>query len=253
MAEARDELLFKQPESSYLGDCPICVLPMPICKSKCSMQHCCSKLICNGCYYANKIRDICPFCRFSNTRSTNEDLKKRKMERILANDPVAILNQGKEHEMKGDFIKAVKNYKKAIELGDLGGPGLGSVDAHFQLSIMYREGRGVEKDEGKEIFHVEESAIGGHPIGRFNLGRHEYINGDPKRAVKHWIIAVAQGDKYSLKVLMEKFKKKNGLVDKKDLAAALRAHQTALDATKSPQREVADNICLSLGKKCHCC
>ena len=168
------------------------------------------------------------------------------MKRIMANDPVAIFNQGREHEGKGDYIKAVENYEKAIELGNLEGPRLGSVEAHFRLSTMYREGRGVEKDTGKEIFHLEESAIGGHPIGRFTLGRHEYINGDPKRAGKHWIIAVTQGDEYALKVLMKKFKKKKGLVDKKDLAAALRAHQTAVDATKSPQREVADNICLGL-------
>jgi len=26
-AELRDELLFKQPASSHLGDCPICVIP----------------------------------------------------------------------------------------------------------------------------------------------------------------------------------------------------------------------------------
>ena len=29
-AELRDELLFKQPESSYSGDCPICFLPHPL-------------------------------------------------------------------------------------------------------------------------------------------------------------------------------------------------------------------------------
>ena len=33
---------------------------------------------------------------------------------------------------------------------------------------------------------------------------------------------------------------KAGLVSKEDFAAALRAHQTAVDATKSPQREAAD-------------
>ena len=253
MAEARDELLFKQPESTHLGDCPICAVTMPTCKAKCTMQNCCSTLICNGCYYANQTRDTCPFCRFSHRTSTNEDLKKRKMERIKVNDPVAILNQGLDHKEKGDYSKAVKNFKKAIELGGLGEPGLGSVEAHFQLSIMYREGRGVEKDAGKERFHLEESAIGGHPIGRSTLGRHEYVNGHPKRAVKHWIIAVKQGDKYTLKVLMEQFKRKKGLVDKEDLNAALRAHQTALDAFKSPQREAAENICLILGKKCHCC
>ena len=33
---------------------------------------------------------------------------------------------------------------------------------------------------------------------------------------------------------------KEGHVSKDDLAAALRAHQAAVDATKSPQREAAD-------------
>ena len=30
VAELRDELLFKQPESSHHGDCPICCLPLPL-------------------------------------------------------------------------------------------------------------------------------------------------------------------------------------------------------------------------------
>ena len=29
-AELRDEILFKQPEGSYFGDCQICCLPIPI-------------------------------------------------------------------------------------------------------------------------------------------------------------------------------------------------------------------------------
>ena len=29
-AELREELLFKQPENNYLGDCPICCIPLPI-------------------------------------------------------------------------------------------------------------------------------------------------------------------------------------------------------------------------------
>ena len=29
-AELRDELLFKQPESSHMGDCPICCVPLPL-------------------------------------------------------------------------------------------------------------------------------------------------------------------------------------------------------------------------------
>lgn len=47
-AELRDELLFKQPESTHLGDCPICMVPMPLYPS----YACCSKIVCNGCIYA---------------------------------------------------------------------------------------------------------------------------------------------------------------------------------------------------------
>ena len=82
-AELRDELLFKQPESSF-GDCPICFLPLPIGPPKSKFNPCCSKLICEGCDYANKKRETegnlqqkCPFCRTPLTSS------KRKQEKLL--------------------------------------------------------------------------------------------------------------------------------------------------------------------------
>ncbi len=53
--------------------------------------------------------------------------------------------------------------------------------------------------------------------------------------MKHLVIAAKQGDDDSIKKLMEQFRK--GLVSKEDLAAALRAHKEAVDATKSPQRQ----------------
>ena len=69
-AELRDELLFKQPECSYLGDCPICSLPMPLDLLESSMYSCCSKTVCHGCCRTNWMREIearrqfsCPFCR----------------------------------------------------------------------------------------------------------------------------------------------------------------------------------------------
>ena len=69
-AELWDEILFTQPESSYLGDCPICCLPHPIDPEKSSLMSCCSKRICKGCDLANKKRELekrlqhtCPFCR----------------------------------------------------------------------------------------------------------------------------------------------------------------------------------------------
>ena len=42
----------------------------------------------------------------------------------------------------------------------------------------------------------------------------------------------------SIKVLMENFRE--GFMEKEDLATALRAHKAAVNATKSPQRDVAE-------------
>ena len=69
-AELRDEILFKQPESTHRGDCPICCLPLQYDSVKSTMMSCCCKQICNGCEYANRMREFegklkhtCPFCR----------------------------------------------------------------------------------------------------------------------------------------------------------------------------------------------
>jgi len=47
--ELRDEELFRQPESNYNVDCPICLLPLPIHTFKSSLYFCCTKMICRGC------------------------------------------------------------------------------------------------------------------------------------------------------------------------------------------------------------
>ena len=44
-AELRDELLFKQPESNHLGDCPICMIPLSLDTKKSNMHNCCSKVV----------------------------------------------------------------------------------------------------------------------------------------------------------------------------------------------------------------
>ena len=51
-------------------------------------------------------------------------------------------------------------------------------------------------------------------------------------------IAATQGDDDSIKALMDEFR--SGMVSKENLAAALRAHQAAVEETKSPQREAAE-------------
>ena len=114
------------------------------------------------------------------------------------------------------------------------------MESHFQLSTLYGNAQGVEKDEKKELHHLEQAAIGGHPSARHNLGARSYLNGRVDRAVKHWIIAANLGADKSLQHLKDLHKA--GLVSKEDFAAALRGYQAAIAATKSPQRDEAAKI-----------
>jgi TPR repeat protein len=115
---------------------------------------------------------------------------------------------------------------------------LGDIVAHNYLSIIYHLGEGVEKDEKRKLRHLLEAAIGGHPKARHNLGVIELENLRIERGMKHLIIAAKLGYDDSLNALKECYK--DGIISKEDFAAALRGHQAAVDATKSPQREKAE-------------
>jgi hypothetical protein len=65
----------------------------------------------------------------------------------------------------------------------------------------------------------------------------EGINKRYERAVKHLIIAANLGYDNSLQELKKYYTA--GVVSKEEFPVALRAHQSAVDATKSPQREAA--------------
>eukprot|EP00985_Skeletonema_marinoi_P017141 scaffold9348_cov162-Skeletonema_marinoi.AAC.1 len=208
-AELRDEILFKQPESSHLGDCPICCLPLPTDNDKFIMMSCCCKKICNGCYHSNMIHELkgslertnqmrelemkllpkCPFCRHSAPESEEEAVKNLQ-KRFEANDPVAILEMGLRRHKKETMIAAA----------------LGNIFAHHNLSSMYRTGLGVEKDKKKEVYHLEQAAIGGDILARYNLGCVEEEHGRMDRAVKHWIINAKLGDDNALEVLKNKYR-----------------------------------------------
>ena len=228
--ELHDKELFTQPDSCCFGECPICFLPMPLEGQKSIFYSCCSKQICKGCGHANDIstkQRSCPFCR-EPVVDAKENVK-RVMKRVKANDPVATLEMGTTLYHEGDFDGAFEYLTKAAELGDM--------TAHNELGIMYARGEGVEKDEEKAVYLLEMAAIVGHPDARYNLGFIEERNGNMERAVKHWIIAAKLGDTGSMKALWRHYSKGN--ITKDDLEATLRAHQTAIDAMKSPQREAA--------------
>jgi TPR repeat protein len=163
---------------------------------------------------------------------TDEEVEAMLMKRVEKNDPLAMMQMGGKRRDEGDYKSAFEYYTKASELGD--------AKAHYNLSIMYDLGQGVEKDEKKQVYHLEEAAIGGCVQARRNLAVIEVRNGRMERAVKHWIIAANMGDDKSMKALWKCYAK--GFVEKDDLNATLRAHHAAVDATKSPQREQAEEF-----------
>ena len=152
------------------------------------------------------------------------------MKRVVANDPVAMNQMGGYYSEQGDYMKAFEYWSKAAALGNM--------NAHLNLSIMYARGDGVEKDKKKELFHLEEAAIGGVTDARHNLGSIEGINKRYDRAIKHYIIAANMGHDESLEALKENYA--TGIVTKEEFATALRGHKAAVDATKSPQRKEAE-------------
>ena len=234
-AELRDEILFKQPESSYLGDCPICCLPLPLDIEKSCLYPCCIKEICKGCAFANQKREIegrlqnkCPFCR-KDLPKTKEEINLQWGKRI-EDDPVAMCHVGTNRCKEGDYKGAFEYFTKAATLGD--------AIAHYQLSMMYHTGEGVEKDEKRALHHAEQAAIGGHPDARHNLAVLEGRNCQFSRAAKHFIIAAKLGFDESLERVKVLYKE-GYYVSKEDFDSALRGYQAAIAATKSPQREEA--------------
>ena len=234
-AELRENKLFAPTDESYLGECPICCLPLPIDKSKSGINSCCCKIICMGCDHANYLREKeqglhprCPYCR-EKLPDTDEELHQNYMKRVKVNDPAALLEMGKRCQVEGDHERVIQYWTKAAKLG--------YIDAHFRLSFLYRDGEGVEKDLKKQLYHLEEAAIGGHPKARYNLGNHEGRNGRHERAMKHYIIAAKLGHDKALDRVKEGYM--GEILSKEDYASALRGHQAAVDGTKSQQREEA--------------
>ena len=170
-------------------------------------------------------------CRHPEPKSQRES-DRNIAKRAKANDPVALCLLGGKRLDKGDYVGEFKYNKMAAELGD--------AEAHADLGRSYLEGLGVEKDEIKALYHLEEAAIRGHAYARYDLGFYEWNKDRYDRGVKHWIIAACLGHDESLQELKDCYK--DGDVSKDDFAMALRGHYAAVAATKSPQREFGEKM-----------
>ena len=230
---ASDEDLFKQPPR---GECPICMLPLPLETEGTAYNSCCRKSLCCGCMHADVIennRKLCPFCRTPVATSDKEYIERMK-KRVEANDVNAMRNLGCKyyHGEKG----LQQNYKKAIKLWLRAGE-LGDTRAFFNLGVACDNGDGVERDTKKAKHYWELAAMGGDVEARHILGNIEEEAGNMSRAMKHWMISAGSGRDDSLTAIRKCFL--NGHATKDDFEKALRAHKGAKDEMKSEQREAA--------------
>jgi len=237
-ARLHDEGLFKQPPTKE--DCPICFLRIPNLNSGWKYQLCCGKQICMGCYYApvydnqgNKVDNKCPFCRIPMPKS-DEEANERLKKRVEVNDPIAIYNLGVCH--RDGIHRFPQDMDKALELFYRAGK-LGYAEAYCNIGNAYYSGRGVERDEKKANHYYELSAMGGCEGARYNLGIMEENAGNTDRALKHYMIAVRDGDNDSLDRIKELCTNEN--VTKEDYMKALQSYQAYLGEIKSVQRDKA--------------
>ena len=149
-------------------------------------------------------------------------------------DEQAIYNFGGFHHEGTNGVP--QNYSKAIEFWHKAGE-LGSTEAYYAIGIAYCNGRGAEVDEKKADHFFEIAALRGNVYARFNLGITEKKAGNYNRALKHWMIAVRDGEHVSLKNIKQCYI--DGHATKDDYAKALRSYQAYLDEIKSDQRDQA--------------
>ena len=234
----------KKNDTSYkctMEVCPICILRLPTLYTGRKYMMCCGKVICSGCLHAPRYDDLgnivdnrkCAFCRTRWPKSNREVVQSLE-KRVELDDPIAIYNMGCDYQdgtcgRPQNHAKALELYHRAAELG--------YVASYNNIGYAYNNGEGVDVDKKKARHYYELAAIGGDPIARYNLGEMDEEAGNIERALKHYMIAVRDGDAESLTAIQRLYS--NGLATKEDYTKALQLYQTYLNEIKSKQRDKA--------------
>jgi len=223
------------------GDaCPICfdLIELPMNKHS-KISVCCMKRVCNGCLLEARRRGIynsCPFCR-THRPSDVASAVAMILKRVDKGDADAIKHLGDRyyHGRQGlakDVPRAIELWTEAAELG--------SLEAQYELGIVYFNGEGVEEDKPRGIHHYQQAAMKGHEPSRCNLGAAEYGNGNRRLAVQHFMISAKMGHERTLNHIKVMFKE--GDATKEQYAEALLGYRDAVEEMKSPQREEAKRL-----------
>ena len=114
---------------------------------------------------------------------------------------------------------------------------LGVKEAHYNLGVLYYEGKDVVRDRARAIRHYEAAAMLGDISARFNLGCKEEDAGSYDIALQHFLIAAKMGHQGSLNAVKDTFM--GGHATKADYGEALRGYQSAVEEMRSPDRDEA--------------
>jgi len=240
-AEVHDIELFKRPPPLY-EECPICFQRMPSLPTGYRYKSCCGKQICSGCIHApvydnqgNKVdNEKCPFCRTTTPESNEEKIK--RADKLVEGGYADAMNVLGSWYAEGKF-GLPQDHAKALELYHRAGE-LGNATALHNMGFVYGSGRGVEVDNKKAIHYYELAAMRGHPGARYVLGSIDELRvGDIDRSIKHYVIAVGDGNAESLTCIRQLYS--NGVATKDDYTTALHAYQEYLGEIKSSQRDEA--------------
>jgi TPR repeat protein len=188
----------------------------------------------------------CPFCTSDHGGKTDKEGVEEMMKRVEANDAGSMSFLGSYYHLGGkggfqqDSAKAMELWKQAAELGSsvshfyLGNEYYASSGAHCKLGgVYYRQ----EGDMKKAKFHFGAAGMAGHEDARFNIGTMEHNSGNPKRALKHWMIAASAGEYRSMHQLLVAFKQ--GLVSTDAIDATLTAYNNSCAEMRSEARDAA--------------
>ena len=178
-----------EPASARWGSrCPICFEDWDVNQAPILMS-CCCRMVCAHC--VEKFHgDPCPLCRMPCV--TSQAAFVAQIRRHAENDvPEAVFALADMYKkgnsvIVGNHRKAVKIFKRAVELG--------SVDATNCLGEHLYYGFGVKADRRKAIKCFRMAADRGHVIAQHNLASClREADGSSSEAVKYFLLAAQQG------------------------------------------------------------
>jgi TPR repeat protein len=173
----------------------------------------------------------CPFCR-----SAPKASKSQYENRSRTGDAKATCNLAIKYRDGDARMNISQDHAKSLELFHHAADDLGSALAMFTLGRAYSYGLdGAPKDRVKGLKYSDDAVKMGNVSARFILGGIEAENRNFKLAIRHWKLAAAAGDIFSVKMLWECFYE--GTLEKAELEKTLRAHKEACDAMNSEERE----------------